>query len=778
MRPLAGYAILLHLGAAAAAVPSIPVSRCAEPPVIDGRLDDPCWRSAAALDGFVQIRPGDNTPPSRDTSVLVAAGPEALYLAIRAADDPAEVRATVARRDAVLDDDHVALYLDTFDDRRRAYVLIFNPLGIQQDGVYAEGREIDYSVDLVMQSKGVVGDGGYTVEVALPWSSIRYPAGAGRRWGVHVQRRIRHLDEEDSWRPLVRGNAGLLAQAGTLEGLGDVRPARFVELIPGLTVARSGARSSVPPGRYETESAQTEPSLTVKLAPTPGVVLDATVHPDFAQIESDQLVSTANQRFPTYFAEKRPFFLEGIDIFRTPLEAVHSRTIVDPDYAAKVSGKSGRTTFATLLASDDAPGDLSAAERLDPGLARFAGRNAAAGVLRIRRDIGDESYLGVLATSRDFVDRRNRVGGFDGRLALDARNVLAFQVVGTWSEPAADGPSDEGLGFFAEWKRGGRHLSSTLRGEGRTPGYRADLGFTAQTDTDRWSFDLRYDSEPRPEAPLLLSWSVANTVLSQWDWDGRVKYGYLYPRLTLSFRRQTAVSVYLYADYLRLFEEEFGPRRGAGQAGAFFGRPERSTVYKGVVFDLQSKPAKQLSLALTVDRAWDTFDYDFGAPPRFRRVSPAALADPAAPLDPGTGRALSVTARLELQPSDSLRLTFDHSRNRLVRDDTGRVAFDERLSSTQATYQLTAFVFGRTRLDYDSLHRNVRGQLLLGWTPAPGTSLYAGYTDDLTRDPRLDGLDGTGRGGRIGPEWVRNGRTVFLKLSYLARFAWKPGKKS
>jgi hypothetical protein len=154
MRHLAGYVTLFLLSAVAAAQPPVTVPRCAEPPVIDGRLDEGCWSSAAALGGFVQTKPGDNAPPSRATSVLLAYDAQALYIGIRASDDPSKVRATVARRDDVLDDDHVVLYLDTFDDRRRAYVLIFNPLGIQQDGIYTEGREIDYSVDVVMQSKG------------------------------------------------------------------------------------------------------------------------------------------------------------------------------------------------------------------------------------------------------------------------------------------------------------------------------------------------------------------------------------------------------------------------------------------------------------------------------------------------------------------------------------------------------------------------------------------------------------------------------------------------
>ncbi len=677
--------LALVVCAAAEARPPVVLAHCTDAPDIDGRLEETCWSAAASLDGFVQTKPGDNTPASRKTEVLLAYDARSLYIAIRAADDPSRVRATVARRDDVLDDDHVVLYLDTFDDRRRAYVLIFNPNGIQQDGIYTEGREIDYSVDLVMQSKGLVTGDGYVVEAALPFSSIRHRSDGN--WGIHAQRRIRHLDEEDSWMPLVRGNAGLLDQAGAITGFGELDSGRMLEVIPGVTLSQTPI--------------DTDPSVTMKLAPTPNVVFDATVNPDFAQIESDQLVATSNQRFPIFFEEKRPFFLEGIDVFQTPLNAVHTRTIIDPDYAAKASGKSGRTTFAVLLSSDNTPDEL--------------GRNAPSGVLRIRRDIGDESHLGVLATARDFVDHRNRLAGIDGRINLDPRTVVSFQLLGTSSEEG------RGFGFFAEWKRSGRHFNVTVSGEGRTPDYRADLGFTTQTDTNRWSVVTRYDSEPRPDAPLLLSWSFGNTAFSQWNWDGRVKYAYLYPRVAFNFRRQTQATVYAYADYLHISEDEFGR--------PFEGDPERSTIFKGILLDLQTKPAKQIALGLTLSRAFDFFDYDLDS----------------TPMNPGTGRSLGVTARLEVQPIDSLRATVDYTRNRLVRDDTGRVAFDEKLVSTQATYQFTAFIFARARVDYASLDSDLRGQFLLGWTPIPGTSLYGGYTDD------------------------GESSTVFVKASYLIR---------
>lgn len=200
------------------------VPRVAEAPRVDCALDDAAWRGAQVLDGFHQVHPGDNLPATHATEVRLAATADALYVAVRAEEVPARVRATLAKRDAIEGDDTVAFYLDTFQDRRRAYVVMVNPLGIQQDGVFVEGREPGWSVDLDLRSAGCVGASGYTVELALPFASLRWQAGG---WGLRVVRRSRHSGEEDSWMPLRRDRVGergttrelrarFLAQAGTV----------------------------------------------------------------------------------------------------------------------------------------------------------------------------------------------------------------------------------------------------------------------------------------------------------------------------------------------------------------------------------------------------------------------------------------------------------------------------------------------------------------------------------------------------------------------------------
>jgi len=781
----------LHKGLPPDKAQAVRMARFVSSPAIDGKLDEDVWQRATVLKDFYQTQPGDNIAPSSPTVARLGYDDKFLYAGIHAFNDPRKIRATVAKRDEVTNDDYVAIYLDTFNDRRTAYVLMLNPLGIQQDGIFTEGSEPDYSVDVVMQSKGMLTGDGYTIEIAVPFSSFKYETGNGKLWGIHILRQIKSLDEENSWMPLRRDKTGtketrarFLAQAGHLTGFENIAAERTLEIIPTFAITETGKRvralpaSSIEtnPGRWLNQPLKPAPGLTAKVMLTTGMSLDAAVNPDFGEVEADQPQITANQRFPLFFEEKRPFFLEGIDLFRTPVQAVHTRTIIDPDAAMKLSGKAGRTSFGLMLASDNAPGNFSEEERADPallpGIERFLGKNAHVGVLRIRRDVGYQSSVGMIATGYNFIEKYNHLAGIDGRLSVSPNTFFNFQLLGTTSRrffydsKAAQNiyRTGNGLGYFTELNKTGRHLSLQLASEGYTPDYRADLGYTLRVDMNRWSVFARYNSEPKPNATLI-SWSVLLTSLTQFDWQGRRQYEYHYPRVLLNFKRQTFLNFYLYRDFLRLFEEEFGPQRTATRPGAFVGASERSTVFKGLVIEAGTAPSKKYSFKALVDNTWDQFDFDFGAGQKFPRVSPAALMDPNAPLDPGPGKALNMTASATYQPTDALRVALDYTKSRLVRNDTKRVAFDQNLYSLRANYYFTRFTFARTRLDYDTMIANVRGQFLLGWTPNPGTALYLGYNDDLNYDgfnPFTNHYE---------PGLRRNSRVFFMKFSYLLRHA-------
>ena len=782
----------------------IVIPRFANPPVIDGKLDPEEWKQGVVLKDFYQINPGDNVAPSQPTEAFMGYDSKFFYLAVHAYDEPQKVRATVARRDEVFGEDNIRLMLDTFNDQRKAYILGWNPLGVQQDGIQTEGEGTDFSVDIVMESKGMLTSDGWTLEVAIPFKSLRYVAGKDKVWGFHLWRNIdRFNDEIDSWVPISRDISSQLAQAAHLTGLEGISTERTLEIIPSITFSETGRRvnslsaaalaanpTALDPGRMLNQPVEADAGVTLKYGLTPTITLDMAVNPDFAQVEADQTVVTANQRFPIFFEEKRPFFLEGIDIFRTSLQVVHTRAIVDPDLAVKLTGKKSRTTFGLLLASDNAPGNFSEEEKNDPSnfkvIERFIDKNAYVAVLRLRRDVGRESTLGFIGTSYNFIEKHNQLGGIDGRFKLDKQTTLTFQVLGTTSrrcfdDPAANlytpAPTDpcytggqtrsfyrtgNGFAYYANYNKDGRHFFYGLNVGGETRDYRADVGFTRRTNTNNDGFYMGYNSEPKPKSTLI-SWGLFNSSRIRYTWQGLSTNVEDEANVEFRFQKNSYLGVGSVIGYERIFEEEFGVKRTATQDGSFFGSPERSTNQFSPYVFAGTRPSKKYSINLFLLHTHNSFDFDFGAPPKYPRVSPAALADPNAPLDPGPGKFWDLNLGVDFQPTNEWSNSFGYTLNRLVRNDTKLVAFHENIFSFRSTYQFTRFIFVRARLDYATLAANARAQFLFGWTPNPGTAFYAGYNDDLTRN----GFNPFT--GQLEPGLRRNGRTFFVKFSYLIR---------
>ncbi|HEV8593159.1 MAG TPA: carbohydrate binding family 9 domain-containing protein, partial [Pyrinomonadaceae bacterium] len=232
------------------------IPRFEAPPVVDGQLNDAVWRSAAIFGDFLQTNPGDNIAPVAPTEVMMGYDAKNLYIAFHIKQDRDKIRATVARRDNIFNDDYVGFYIDTFNDRRQAYCIFLNPLGVQADGVFTENNGEDYSVDLVMESKGILTPDGYTIELAIPFKSLRYEAGKDKNWGLHLFRRIKYNNNElDSWMRNNRSESGSLSQAGLITGLEGIETTRQLEISPSFTLSESGRRTRYtfdgnPAGRY------------------------------------------------------------------------------------------------------------------------------------------------------------------------------------------------------------------------------------------------------------------------------------------------------------------------------------------------------------------------------------------------------------------------------------------------------------------------------------------------------------------------------------------------
>jgi hypothetical protein len=771
---------------------AVQIPRLDSPPVIDGKLDDSVWQQAALFGDFVQTQPGDNVKPTHPTEFMMGYDSKNLYMAFRIIQDKDKVRATVARRDNIFDDDYVLVHLDTFNDQRQAYLLFFSPLGIQADGTFTEGRGEDYSLDIVMESKGVLTEDGFTIEVAIPFKSLRYEAGKNKQWGLHINRRVKYNNNEyNSWMPTNRSISGWLNQAGRITGLEGIETTRQLELNPSFTVSESGRRTrhtfdNNPAGRYRNDGIKGDFGMTAKFSLTPTITLDFAYNPDFAQVEADAPVSTANVRFPIFFQEKRPFFLERIDIFQSPMNVVNTRAIVDPDVAAKLTGRRGKNTFGLMYASDNAPGNYSKDEREDLFVCqrqranlfdlckneRFVDKNAQIGVLRVKRDIGRQNNLGFFATTYNFVDRHNNVVGVDGRFRLSEKIVTDFQVIGTNTRGTfydADlnrnsYGTGNGVGYRVYLSRSDRNLNMNYLLTGRSREYRADVGFSNRVDTNYAGSFIQYQTDRDAKKSIIYK-RLFNESNISYDWRGRSQLFQSNTQGMLAFQRQTFIGGGFELGYERVFEHEFGPKRTATRTGAFYGPDSERSAHRREIYGfIETTPIKQVFFFTVLSFQKGVLDYDFGAGRKYPRVSPAALLlGQNAPYDPGAGDLLLIESSVRYQPTAALQAQLNYNRRRLTRDDTGRIAFDDHIVSLRSTYQFTRDIFARLRLDYSNISTRLRPQLVLGWTPSPGTAIYAGYNDNINYNG-FNPYTGVYKSGLSGNE-----RTFFIKASYLFR---------
>jgi hypothetical protein len=807
------YRIIPERGGGETAVPpeklrpiNIPKASDDETITIDGNVDEAIWTTAAKFKDFYQTSPGENISPSKRTEAYMFYDAKNLYIAFRCWDEKDKIRATVAKRDQVFGEDNVRVWLDTYDDRRRAYILGWNPYGIQADGIFTEGRGADFSVDIIMESKGKIFDWGWSVEVKIPFKSLRYSAGEGKNWGFNVARNIdRFNDEFDSWMPDDRNVSGFLIKHGRITGFDEIKTERTLEMIPSVTISETGRRvsdNSIPRGRFVNEPVKKDIGLNLKYTITPNVTLDAAINPDFAEIEADAPVVTANQRFPIFFAEKRPFFLEGADTFQTPLQTFNSRSIVDPDFAAKITGKIGKNSFGIMVASDNAPGNYAENDRVDPNvhpfISEFVDKNALFAILRAKRDFGAENNIGMFASIRSFPERKNYVGGIDGRYKIDPSTVLSFQVVGTHTRKCffessfdpADNPvqavrngeicggaivngaqvlgdsysryrSGNGIGYNINLDHTKDTFGYTLEVSGRTADYFTDAGFTRRRNTHYLFGGVRKSTKSKPKNAIVRA-NWFNGFNYNFASNGRLIGANWNTNVNLRLQNNAVVNFWGGATRERIYEDEFGLTRNANRDGAFFGEDfrEENQAWFGTFY--RKSVSKKFSFYGEFNYSVNGYDFDFGAGNRFPRVSPAALAGESR-LDPGPGKQMNVGGGVSLAPVDPFRVSFDYKKVRLVRNDTGLTAFDTNVFSLRSTYQFTRFIYTRVRLDYDTLQSSIKGQYLFGWNPSPGTAFFAGYNDDMSYNgfnPYTNALE---------QGFQRNNRKFFIRVSYLFR---------
>src|SRR5215218_3273821 len=340
------------------AVPRI--SQAAGRITVDGKLDDAAWQQAAVLDTFYETYPADNTEPAAKTVVYLTYDDHDFYVGIHALDpEPRNIRAPFVERDNIIGtDDNVAVFLDTRNDRRSAVELRVNPRGNQTDALYNDSTQNeDLSPDFFYDTAAQLTDDGWTAEMRIPLSSLRYPKQAENHWGILVWRNYPR-DQRYAFHssPIARGSNCWICQSRELTGLTGLPGGGHVVMAPYVTgqlLAEPRAGLGTP---LEDQDAEPDGGLDVKWSPSASNALDLTINPDFSQVESDVGQIAVNNQFAIFFPEKRPFFLEGADLFDTPISAVYTRTITDPRWGVRDTGKLGGTTYTFLLTEDEGGG--------------------------------------------------------------------------------------------------------------------------------------------------------------------------------------------------------------------------------------------------------------------------------------------------------------------------------------------------------------------------------------------------------------------------------------
>ena len=719
-------------------------------PDIDGRLDDVIWQDAIHITEFVQQNPVEGAPATEDTDVWIAYDSQNLYIAVHAHySDPSIMRANRVDRDQSFDDDNISFYFDTFLDQQRAYLFSVNGYGVQGDAIVNArgfGRSNrrrstgsfsafrggiptgDNSWDALFSSGGQTVADGYTAEVAIPFKSLRYPErdqGLPHRWGFQIVREIRGKDEFQVWAPVTRNVSGFLTQAGLLEGMTNLSLSRNLEIMPTFTGVQYGSLNQQ--GKFVDGDPSPEGGVNVKYGITSNLIADFTYNPDFSQIESDLPQIEVNQRFALFYPELRPFFLEGAEIFspqRGMVTFVNTRTIVDPEFGGKITGKVGNTTVGLMIANDEAPG------RTDSSTDSAFGETANNIVGRARYDLYAESYVGALVTHREFLDTHSTLGALDGNFRLGQTQSLSFQAVQT-DHRDLEQMDREGQMFNLSWRFTDRHWTSFISLYTLSPDFRTDIGFVRRVDQKQVFSSLGYTF--RPES-WVVSWGPSvrynwnhdfNNVLQ--DLDKRVAFD-------ATFARNISVNSQFQDEM-----ERFGGINFQKQAGRIGG---------------QVSTSRRVSVGGY---------YEYGDLVRYVE-------------NPYLGRGSTGSFFAALRPLSRFQSEINLRTSDFIDPRTGDdLVFDVKILRALSTYQFTDRFLLRNISEYNTFYKTVDLNLLFTYRLNAGTAFYIGYDDHYRQADQIygDDMDGDGIDDQLFPMatvYQQTNRAVFTKFQYLFRF--------
>jgi hypothetical protein len=758
----------------AAKIPLSTIPRVHRAPKLEDFLENHPREAELAVGDFRQNLPGDGTPATELTAAYLSYDDKNLYVVFVCREEPGQVRAHLAKREATDQDDGVGVLLDTFRDFHRAYYFFSNPLGVQTDAIYTEGQGYDYSFDTLWDTSGRVLSDGYIVLFSIPFKSLRFSNGAEQTWGIALYRVILRKSEYDYWPYVTQRVEGLTQQFAPVCGLERVAPGRNIQLIPyGLLASDHFLNQPNPPNpatppAYR-DNFEHRAGLDAKFVFKDALTFDVTLNPDFSQVESDDPQVTVNQRFAVFFPEKRPFFIENAGFFATPINLFFSRQIADPQFGGRMTGKLGKWTLGTLIIDDRQPG-------LGFTSGPYATR-AVDEVVRITREFGKQSYIGGLASSRDFADTSNRTASLDARLKFSKNWVVDAQAVHTWTRqntnaglnclwfpPSSNGiASQQGNALWLDASYTGRHFAFSTYYDDFSPNFCTELGFVNRIDIRQnygfggyfWRPEKSKVIDFGPTAFEILDWNHAGILQ---DWQAAVGF-------QVDLTKQTTFSI---------------------------SRGEAYELFEGIDF---RKHSTSISVA-TQPYKWISFSARY-----IQGISENFF--PAPGLLPFLGNTNRVNFGFTLRPSSRFRLDETLIYYRLGTRagwttppfSPGQSVFNNYLNRAKLNYQFTKELSLRLILDYNAtlansnlldLQTNLGSfdggpiaptkefttDVLLTYLLHPGTAVYVGYNNGFS-DLLLHPGATPGASPFVTAQGAPNNtgsRLFFVKVSYLLRF--------
>ncbi len=410
---------------------------------IDGNLNDPGWKNAKVIRNFVERSPGENTPPKVNTEAMITYDDGNLYVAFKCYDNPSDIRATMCQRDQFTSDDAVIVLLDTYGNADWAYHLYVNPYGIQKDRLWSTIQGSDLGFDMIWYSDAKITSDGYQVEMAIPFSSLRFPSSEIQNWKMDFWRNHpRESYHQYSWTANNLDESCWPCQWGTVDGIKNVYPGRGIELISSAIGNQIGERDYDDDGnRFNNSDPDGEMSIGGKYTLSSDITIEATYNPDYSQIEADARQIDVNSTFALFYPERRPFFQEGGDIFRTLFNSIYSRMINDPELAVKVTGRPGKFRFGFLSAIDET------SYYIVPFDERSAEVNAGKSYINIFRgsqSIGRNSRIGFSINDRRFKDNgSNTILSFDADISISSK--LRYDIQGIFAHTQEQTDTDSSL---------------------------------------------------------------------------------------------------------------------------------------------------------------------------------------------------------------------------------------------------------------------------------------------------------------------------------------------